>query len=253
MGEVSETTVTGKDSLGVPQLTARRQIDFAHQLQVRQALRHHWPNLEQPDYLLQPEIHAILQLPTINEHHRMLFRFLWNTGARLSEALGVVKADIVIDQTRGLRHVRLRTLKQQRRGRSGREPDGAIRTVPLFDTHFADEFNRYLVTYCRNQTKPVFYSRSNHARYREKSIPVSDATVRRWFKGIEAECCQAGISLSVPLHPHVLRHSYAIHCLLNGVHIKRLQTLLGHRHMSSTEVYTRLLACDIAPDAHLAF
>ncbi len=51
----------------------------------------------------------------------------------------------------------------------------------------------------------------------------------------------------VALTPHVFRHSYAMHHLLQGnTHIKRLQAYLGHRSLRSTEVYTAVLALDAA-------
>jgi site-specific recombinase XerD len=51
----------------------------------------------------------------------------------------------------------------------------------------------------------------------------------------------------VPLTPHVFRHSFAMHLLLQGnLHIKRLQAYLGHRSLKSTECYTAVLALDAA-------
>ncbi|WP_223953703.1 tyrosine-type recombinase/integrase, partial [Aeromonas caviae] len=56
-----------------------------------------------------------------------------------------------------------------------------------------------------------------------------------------------GVNLVVALTPHVFRHSYAMHHLLQGnTHIKRLQAYLGHRSLRSTEVYTAVLALDAA-------
>ena len=51
---------------------------------------------------------------------RMLFDFLWNTGARINEALAVTPKDIVLDAVKPF--VVLRTLKQrnQTAGRRGR-------------------------------------------------------------------------------------------------------------------------------------
>jgi integrase/recombinase XerC len=49
---------------------------------------------------------------------------------------------------------------------------------------------------------------------------------------------QAG--LATPVHPHVLRHSFASHVLQSSGDLRAVQELLGHKHISSTQIYTRL-------------
>lgn len=54
------------------------------------------------------------------------------------------------------------------------------------------------------------------------------------------------MTFSVPVTPHTFRHSYAMHMLYAGIPLKVLQSLMGHKSVSSTEVYTKVFALDVA-------
>jgi len=49
-----------------------------------------------------------------------------------------------------------------------------------------------------------------------------------------------GAGLSTPVHPHMLRHSFASHVLQSSSDLRGVQELLGHANISTTQVYTRL-------------
>ena len=49
---------------------------------------------------------------------------------------------------------------------------------------------------------------------------------------------QAG--LATPVHPHMLRHSFASHVLQSSSDLRAVQELLGHANITTTQVYTRL-------------
>ena len=47
------------------------------------------------------------------------------------------------------------------------------------------------------------------------------------------------------MHPHSLRHACATHMLIHGARVRDIQVLLGHRRLTSTQMYTTLTANDI--------
>ncbi|NGI67378.1 tyrosine-type recombinase/integrase [Escherichia coli] len=82
---------------------------------------------------------------------------------------------------------------------------------------------------------------------------VTDRTVRTWIGEAVAAAAADGVTFSVPVTPHTFRHSYAMHMLYAGIPLKVLQSLMGHKSISSTEVYTKVFALDVAARHRVQF
>ena len=63
-------------------------------------------------------------------------------------------------------------------------------------------------------------------------------TAQSIWQRLRRRSLQAG--LAAPVHPHMLRHSFASHLLQSSSDLRAVQELLGHVNITTTQVYTRL-------------
>lgn len=213
-----------------------------------------------PKYLLAPEV-AVLLSYIDDLTARMYFDTLWNTGARLNEALALRPADFELEPTRKVPQpvVILKTLKQREReatrkpGRPARTteihpdpryrkpPEPATRIVPLLDAAYVQRMREYLATW----------------KKRVRLQPVWEITSRQtplnWINTAIRRAESDGVTFSIPVTPHTFRHSYAMHLKMSGVPDRVLQSLLGHRYVRSTEVYARVFSLDVLAGRGLSF
>lgn len=224
-------------------------IDYPAALALRQMAMAHD---DYPKYLLAPEISALLHfIPDL--YRKTLVATLWNTGARINEALALTRGDFSLVPPYAF--VQLATLKQRadKAARTaGRAPAGHSphRIVPLSDMQFVSQLQTMVATLKiplerRNKTT----GRTERARI----WTVTDRTVRSWINEAVELANSDGVFFSVPVTPHTFRHSYAMHMLYAGIPLKVLQSLMGHKSVSSTEVYTKVFALDVAARHRVQF
>ena len=106
------------------------------------------------------------------------------------------------------------------------------RTVPFYPRCAA------LIRLYLEEARPVFVSEENGIFFlNRKGKGLST-------RSIQNICEKAGIDagLTVHVHPHMIRHSFATHLLDNGADLRVVQELLGHENLSTTQIYTHVTA-----------
>jgi integrase/recombinase XerD len=146
-----------------------------------------------------------------------LLEFLYATGARISEAVGLDVDDL--DLTAGEESARLR-------GKGGKE-----RVVPI-GTAASLSLGAYLVrargalASLGTGTPALFLNSRGERLSRQSAWAILKVTAER----AEVD----GVS------PHTLRHSFATHMLSGGADVRVVQELLGHASVTTTQIYTKV-------------
>jgi len=159
------------------------------------------------------QVNAILdQIPKTHLRDRLLFRLIFETGLRISEALSIHIEDI--DLTLDDEHVTV-VGKGQRQ-----------RTVLIDDPGLVTLLKRYLQKH-HYRHGPLFRA---HKNYRGGSLRYQSAQ-EKWAK----YCEQAGIHCTL----HELRHAHATELVNDGVSLATIRKRLGHKHIQTTLRYAQ--------------
>ena len=144
-----------------------------------------------------------------------LVELLYGAGLRVSEAVGLEKAGLDLDD----RLVRVI-------GKGGKE-----RVVPI-GRHAAESLRRYLA-----RGRPFLDVRSRPELF--LNARGGGLTRAGAFLILRRLAEKAGLDPR-RVHPHLLRHSFATHLLEGGADLRSVQEMLGHADLSTTELYTHV-------------
>ncbi len=169
-------------------------------------------------FLTREEVEAIIAAPDCltwsGRRDRALLTVMYNTGARVSEAIGLGRGHVMLAPTRSV-HIHGKGRKQ--------------RQVPLWKTT-AVLLTDWLKVIPMDPQTPLFPNRFGRAVSRSGvEDRLEEAVV------VAAQRCPSLLEKNVS--PHTLRHTTAMHLLQSGVDITVIAFWLGHESPETTHQY----------------
>lgn len=213
-----------------------------------------------PDVLSISEVERVIDAAggfgstdAISLRDRALVEFLYATGARVSEAVGIKFEDIDLAES----VVRLSGKGQkQRLVPIGKCAVSALRDYldkarPILASR-AQKSEASAESQLKSQVKSSSKSQVNSSsNASSKSANSHMIFLNKRGKSLSRQSAWEAISragkmakIGKELHPHTLRHSFATHLISGGADVRTVQELLGHASVTTTQIYTH-----ISPDA----
>ncbi len=172
-----------------------------------------------PEYMTHHEILKILESPSHDSQYywrdRAILEFLYATGARVSELVGVTLANLDLEN-----HVCLVF------GKGSKE-----RILPL-GTECCLALERYL-----GDVRPLLQN-VNTADILFLNHRGGGLSTRAIHRLVKAAGASAGLRKTI--NPHMFRHTFATHLLEGGADLMAVKELLGHSDISTTQIYTHV-------------
>lgn len=159
-----------------------------------------------PEVLTKDEILKLIKSADTKKSKLML-SLIYAAGLRVSELTNLKKSNLHFDELTG--HIK------RAKGMKDR-----IFNIP-----------QYLI---KDLKKQIEKSSSDYLF----SGPKGKLSERNIQKIVQRAAKKSGVQKQV--HTHTLRHSFATHLLENGIDIRKIQVLLGHENISTTEIYTHI-------------
>jgi site-specific recombinase XerD len=196
----------------------RRDVASLHVIE--QALAVPMKRFERPmlGFLTREEMLAVLGQPGetwTSQRDHLLLAMLYNTGARVSEIIGVRVADIVLDGGACV-HLLGKGRKQ--------------RSVPLWPTTVAEVRAWLRLNPALRGDAPLLPNREGQAMSRSNVVQRLELAVARAAN-------QAPTILKKRISPHIIRHTTAMHLLQSGVPFNVIALWLGHESTTTTHRY----------------
>ncbi len=173
-----------------------------------------------PKFLYEQELSRLFTVENLEtplgQRNQAILELLYATGIRVSECVSLERHHIDLDMDMVLV-----------KGKGGRE-----RYVPIGS--FAHEA---LSTYFKDGRPSLYKSDKsrNFVFLNHRGGQLSDRSVRTILNKMVEKA-----SLTNKLSPHVLRHTFATHLLNAGADLRAVQELLGHKELSTTQIYTHV-------------
>ncbi len=173
-----------------------------------------------PDFLSLAEIDqlfaAIDHSTPEGQRNRAMLETLYSCGLRVSELINLQLSKLYLDA--GF----VRVIGKGNKERLVPIGGEAVKQIKLYKDHI-----RSLMKIKTGQEDVLFLNRRGSA--------LSRVMVFLILKDLTAK---AGIKKNI--HPHVLRHSFATHLVEAGADLRAVQEMLGHKSITTTEIYTHL-------------
>ena len=167
-----------------------------------------------PKFLSEEEMARFIEAPDLSQERglrdRAILETLYSAGIRVSELVGLNVEDVdLISQIAKVA------------GKGKKE-----RLVPL-GSQAVEALKGYLERRGFAKSSAFFLNKSGTRLSARSVCNIVDKYI-------------LAASLNYDISPHVLRHSFATHLLNRGADLRCVQELLGHMHLSTTQIYTHV-------------